>query len=405
MLTCTTSFTLHKTMDVTIHNQHPNIDLAVLVYFCDGGTYNERPVERMDIDAMINIGFQFGLDKLPYGILMCQVQKNGNTMSDHQPNADTTSTKAVEDTSKMMQLLVTWKIERFREPKVHIVLVEHDSKLVLDEDKLARLYDKIDDWFSRHYSTSKSTWLVCDNIVLEASVEVHEEDLELKIIISEGVRNTDNMKPMWIDSTRQVLFPMIIYFVLIYIISCTLQSAMDVTINNQCSNIELTSPVYFIKDTACHIHLPQQVDSESRMKVDFMIGVDRDLFGGVLLYHLQRKESVESDHRFDTDTSTSTQFLIIWGCSSDEVYSHVWLIKHERTFIWSEDKLEKLCHVYDSQYRTYSNIDRRRWLLYDNTMLKIECETTYRGFKMEVIISEDKHLFLPQKSLWIDPNR
>jgi hypothetical protein len=57
---------------------------------------------------------------------------------------------------------------------------------------------------------------------------------------------------------------------------------MDVTIDIQCTNIELTSPVYFTKGIMCHIHLPQQVNSKSIMRATFKIGMDRDMIGGAL---------------------------------------------------------------------------------------------------------------------------
>jgi hypothetical protein len=183
------------------------------------------------------------------------------------------------------------------------------------------------------------------------------------------------------------------------------------TINNQCSCIELTSPMYFIKDATCHIHLPQQVNSKGKMKVDFITGVNRDTFGGVLLYHLQRKESDESNDRSDIDgvsikdTSTSSQLLVIWGRKSDCLYSHVYIVEHENTLVWNEDKLERLYHIYDSQYKAYFILVQEEWLLDGKTMLKTVCKSSHGGFKMDVIISEDKYSFSPIKPLWVDSNR
>jgi hypothetical protein len=180
---------------------------------------------------------------------------------------------------------------------------------------------------------------------------------------------------------------------LIYIVSLTLQSTMNVAINNRCSNIELISPVYFIRDATCHIQFPQQVGSKSIMKVKFKAGINQDAFGGVLLYCLQRKE----------DTSTSIQLLVIWGCKSDNLYSHVRLIEHESTFEWDKDKLKKLHDVYDSQYNISFNADK--WLLDDNTKLRTRCETSHGGLKMNIIIFEEKDLSSPRKPLWVDPKR
>jgi hypothetical protein len=169
---------------------------------------------------------------------------------------------------------------------------------------------------------------------------------------------------------------------------------MNVTINNQCSNIELTSPVHFTKDTTCYIRFPQQVDSKSEMKVKFKTGIDRDTFGGVLLYRLQRKN----------DVSISTQLLVIWGWNSyKKLYSRVRLIEHENTLVWNEDKLKMLYDVYNSQYNM--DFDKREWLLNDNTKLETRCETSRGGLEMNIIISEEKDLSLPRNPLWVDSKR
>jgi hypothetical protein len=102
MLMYTISLALYETMVVAVHNHYPDIELVSPVYFCDGRTYNEYTVEKTDVGTVMSIGFRLGLlDELPNGILMCEVQRKGNTKSDHQPNTDTTSTVS-DKTSKMM---------------------------------------------------------------------------------------------------------------------------------------------------------------------------------------------------------------------------------------------------------------------------------------------------------------
>jgi hypothetical protein len=180
---------------------------------------------------------------------------------------------------------------------------------------------------------------------------------------------------------------------LIYIISLTLQSAIDVTINNQCTTIALISPVYFVKDATCHIQFPRQVNTNRIMRATFITGIDRDTFGGALLYNLQRKENA----------SISAQLLVIWGYKYNRIYSHTQLIEHESTFTWDENKLEKLYGVYSIRYDPGSSMNE--WLLDDNTVLKTVCESSHGGFKMEVIIFEEKEQLHPTKPLWIDTKR
>jgi hypothetical protein len=182
---------------------------------------------------------------------------------------------------------------------------------------------------------------------------------------------------------------------------------MEVTIDNRCSNIKLTSPIHFTKNTTCHVHFPQKVDSRNMTKVNFMTGIDEDTFGGALLYHLQREDNNESVHQFDADknVSTNTQLLVFWRCELNEFYSFAVLIEHENTLIWNEDKLEEFYHIYDRQYNIGFTFDWKIFSLNDNTTLKVKCRQTHGGFKMNIFISEEKKQRQPVKPLWIDSNR
>src|SRR5690606_8211242 len=101
----------------------------------------------------------------------------------------------------------------------------------------------------------------------------------------------------------------------------------------------------------------------SKAKVKFKTGINRDTFGGVLLYNMQRKECA----------SVNTQLVVIWGWKSYRLYAHMYLIEHESIPTWDKDKLEKLHNVYNSWY----DIDPGtvEWLLNDNTKLNTKCET------------------------------
>jgi hypothetical protein len=212
MLMCIGSLTLHGTMNVVVHNLYSDIELVSPVHFCDNGTYNEYSVERTDVGAMMRTSLRFGLDKLPGGILIYEVQKKGDSESDYQYSIDTAFAEVVEDTSKMMRLLVAWKIKRLGEPKVHMMLVKHSNELVLSEDKLAQLYGKVDDQLSRRYSFSEGTWLVHDNTVLYMTYETaQKEGLELNIVVSKGAKNKYTKSAFWIDSKRHVSFLTLIY--------------------------------------------------------------------------------------------------------------------------------------------------------------------------------------------------
>jgi hypothetical protein len=195
---------------------------------------------------------------------------------------------------------------------------------------------------------------------------------------------------------------------LIYIVSLALQSIMEVTIDNQCSNIELTPPTHLTKNTTCYIQFPQQMDSKNRVEIDFKTYMYRNIFGGVLLYHLQRKGNSEYGNRadIDKDASISTQLLAIWEFRIDRFYSHAYLIEHESTLVWNEDMLKRFYDKYDNQNDTDIIFNTGKWLLDDDTKLKIVCKASYRrSFEMDITISEEKDPLHPTKPLWVDPNR
>jgi SepF-like predicted cell division protein (DUF552 family) len=174
---------------MTVHNPYPDIELVSPIYFHNCRTCYEYPIERMATDIVARIKFEFDPDQdESEGILMYKVK---NLRSEHQSNTD----QVIKEALKMTRLLVTWKIKHLEEPKVHIVLAEYDNELSID--KLAQLYDKINNTPTDH---SPLVWLMCDNTALVTAYEL--KDLELKITISEGVRNQDNIRAMWINSER-----------------------------------------------------------------------------------------------------------------------------------------------------------------------------------------------------------
>jgi hypothetical protein len=191
-------------MVMTVHNRYSDIELVSPVYFCNGGIYYEYPVKKTYASAVMKIGFSFDPDQDEFrGILMYEMRRKGNTRSNHQSSTDTIYTKVIEEASKMMRLLVTWKIERSGEPKVNIILAEYDSMFAISEDKLAYLYDKINDQFARRYSSLGYTWLMYDNTMWVVTYEiVQKAAFELKITISEGARNQVTLRPICIEPER-----------------------------------------------------------------------------------------------------------------------------------------------------------------------------------------------------------
>jgi hypothetical protein len=182
-----------------------------------------------------------------------------------------------------------------------------------------------------------------------------------------------------------------------------------ILVHNQCLYFELVSPVYFGDNVIWHIPPDQKVCANDVTKASFGKDAAKSEFTSVLIYKLQRKKHLESndqsneDSMFTKDTLTGFQLVVIWRYNSDRIYSHAWLIEHDNTFIWNEDKLERLYDVYNNQYNASSSMGG--WLLDDDTVLKVGCETAYRSFGTKVVISEGKHVSSLIKPLWVDPDK
>jgi hypothetical protein len=193
------SITPKKVGSITICNLYPDMELVSPIFYYNHECHYEYHVKK-DTSDVIKIDLYFDQDDAR-GIMMCKMQRKSNTRSNHQYNH--------EETSKVIQFLVAWKITPFWVDE-KIILVEHDDQLVINEDKLARLYDKVKNIPA---SDIISTWLIDDNKVLKVTCDrsIHKTNHELKITISKGVNGYDIRPNFWIDSTRQVLFKMIIY--------------------------------------------------------------------------------------------------------------------------------------------------------------------------------------------------
>jgi hypothetical protein len=201
MLMYIISLTLHKTMVMTVHNQYPDMKLVSPICFCNRGRRYKYRIKKTDTGAMMkyDLKFDFDQDTLE-GILMHEIQRKENERSNHQSSINTAYTKTIEEASKMTRLLVAWKIDRSGGSKVRIILVECDDKLVLNEDKLAQLYEKINDIPPGYHAI---TWLMCDNTVLETTYEIEQKTgIELKITISEGDKDENTKSALWIDPMR-----------------------------------------------------------------------------------------------------------------------------------------------------------------------------------------------------------
>jgi hypothetical protein len=201
---------------------------------------------------------------------------------------------------------------------------------------------------------------------------------------------------------------------------------LNITIHNQCPDLELTSPVYYNYGTPCHVYPSRQTDIGTTMKASFGIAKPKDI-RGALLYKLQRKHTTRTDNQpnsnvvapfsfsfsfsnsniaFAKDTETNVHLLVVWYV--DDFWSgfRVGLIEFTSDFTWDEYKLWALSKKYVQQLPKDYDSDIITWLLNENSAVKTKLRLTYGSdYKLDIIISEGTGKYDMIGPMKIDPKR
>jgi hypothetical protein len=122
-------------MKVEIHNKSSDIELVDPLYFSDGAICYDPLDQKVAPHGMLSVAFRVNLTRITFkGVLICRLRKGIN--SNQQSSADATNID--EKWSNYVQLLVGWKVDRFKGPRVYMLLGEHGEKLTWTEDKLKK---------------------------------------------------------------------------------------------------------------------------------------------------------------------------------------------------------------------------------------------------------------------------
>jgi hypothetical protein len=211
-------------------------------------------------------------------------------------------------------------------------------------------------------------------------------------------------RPMKIDPKRLVLsLPMLI--VLMHDLSLPIQPSVKLNIHNQCSNVDLVSPIYFISDDLERHRPPDyEVYAGSATRFGFVIKLSHGT-GGALIYRLQRRQPHEST-KADKDTSGATHLLVVWEIYKFmQLYTDVLLVEHEKGFDWNKDNLKELEHRNINRFRLSPGFATETWLLDDNTALMTTFNIMNKDHILNITISEverDNSARIPSH---IDPRR
>jgi ribosomal silencing factor RsfS len=193
-----------------------------------------------------------------------------------------------------------------------------------------------------------------------------------------------------------------------------LQASIEVNIQNQCSNFELTSPIYFCDNAVCDETPNQRVPSKDSTAAKFRVKFSRFMFQGGILYEV-RATSTPSD---ETDANNPTaetnrnapaiiRILAAWRVSRyHEPFVFAMLLEHEDTFTWSERRLKEFFDEHSNKFSTTEGRNATTWLMQDGTVLKTVMDVTGRGhYKLEITIAEGTQDQYTTNPLYYEPKK
>jgi hypothetical protein len=194
---------------------------------------------------------------------------------------------------------------------------------------------------------------------------------------------------------------MLMFSLLICVVSLVLQSPISLNIHNQCKDIKLTSPVYFIHGGIWHTVPDHTIDVDAIMRNQLEFDSGQDILDGILLYKIQRQHT-ESDKLVQAE-SKNIQLLVAWHVEpTKELNVCALLIEHDKEF--DEDKLKRLHQKYWYLLDAWVNPVGINWLLNDTTMLETTIKVMNGGYRWDIFISGGVES-IPRRPLWIDTER
>jgi hypothetical protein len=183
--------------------------------------------------------------------------------------------------------------------------------------------------------------------------------------------------------------------------SLALQSPISLNIHNQCQDINLISPVYFIHGGKWYTTPDQKVNVNAVMRNHLEFDSGQDILEGILTYKIQRQHA-ESEE-FVQAESKSVQLLIAWNIEHTKgLHVYALLVEHDKEL--GEDKLRRLHQKYWHLLDAWVNPIRVNWLLNDMTMLATTVKVMNGGCKWCIFISEGNE-DSTERPLWINAER
>jgi hypothetical protein len=177
---------------------------------------------------------------------------------------------------------------------------------------------------------------------------------------------------------------MLIFYILICAVSFVLQSPVALNIHNQCQNISLTSPVYFIHGGKWGIAPGSEIDVNTVMQNRIEFDAGWNILEGALVYMVQRKH-VESAQ----DESKHIWLLVAWnGEYTKGLHVCALLVEHNKRL--DEDRLRKLYQKRWPLLKEQVSNTKSNWTLNDAAMLTTTINARNGGYRWDIFISEER---------------
>jgi hypothetical protein len=390
-----------EALNITIHNQYPNLELMSPVYCSNGATCHVSPSQKTTVGTTIEASF-VTYSKQDYfkGALLYKLQRKYATRTDNQPNNSTASI----DTTASMYFLMVWDVKDCNH-KFCACLIELTDDFTWDEDRLWALYKEYNYEFYENYKSNIITWLMHGGVVMKTRFDVtYGSDYKLDIVISEGTGKYNMLKPTKIDPKRLVLLLLLMLIMLMYTVSFYIQQSFKLIVHNQCLNVGLVSPIYITDDDLeCYRAPDDKVYAGDIMKSGFTINKSLSESNGALICKLQMNQLHESAET-DEDTSSVTHLLVVWRISEfDELYADVLLVEHDKKL--DKNNLKELHHKNCNQFSLCPVPVIETWLLNANTALTTAFEIIEKDNILNMIISKAGRDSCARTPAHIDPEK
>jgi hypothetical protein len=181
MLIHIVSLTLQLTTSIYIVNQCFDIELVSPVYFAKDAMSYIHLHQQVDANYIMKVKFRAGIDRSAFGgaLLYHLQRKKGASIS--------------------TQFLTIWG---YKSDNLYLRawLIEHESILDWDKDRLKKLYDIYSSQLDRDFTIEG--WLLDDNTKLKTKCRIAYNDFRMEVTISEEKNLNWPIKPLWIDPNR-----------------------------------------------------------------------------------------------------------------------------------------------------------------------------------------------------------